>query len=202
MLVIGITGPSGAGKGALSDILSSFGMRVIDADNVYKNIIIPPSKCLDELVCNFGSQILNIDGSLDRKLLAKLVFGEENHDKLLLLNTITHKYVVQSIRETVEACRLQGEKACVIDAPLLIEAGLCSDCSVTIAVLADKAVRQERIVSRDGITIEAAMSRIGSQKDDEFYISNTDHTIYNDADIEALKSKVIKLLQDRKCDCL
>ena len=202
MFVIGITGPSGAGKGVLSNILSSLGMLVIDADNVYKDIIAPPSRCLDELVCTFGSEILNIDGSLDRKSLAKLVFGEENHDKLLLLNTITHKYVVQNIRETVEACRLHGEKACVIDAPLLIEAGLCSDCNVTIAVLADKAVRQERIVSRDGIPLEAAMSRINSQKDDEFYTSNTDHTIYNDADIETLKSKVIKILQDRKCDCL
>ena len=202
MFVIGITGPSGAGKGVISGILSSLGMRVIDADKVYSEVITPPSECLMELAREFGNEILNSDGALDRKALSKLVFGEENRERLLLLNKITHKYVVRRIRETADWYRVQGEKACVIDAPLLIEAGLCDDCDLTIAVLADKALRIERISRRDGITCEAAMARINSQKSDEFYSSNTDCVIYNDTDIETLKSNVKGLLKDRKCGCL
>ena len=199
MFVIGITGPSGAGKGALSNILSSLGMRIIDADVVYKEIITPSSDCLIELAAQFGAEILNSDGTLDRKTLAKLVFGEENREKLLLLNEITHKYVVHRIRETVEMYRSQGEKACVIDAPLLIEAGLCGDCDLTIAVLADKCIRQERISKRDHITPDEAMARINSQKDDSFYISHTDRVLHNNGDIDEMRTNAIKLLNDRKC---
>ena len=202
MFVIGVTGPSGAGKGVISGILSSLGMRVIDADKVYSEVITPPSECLVELAQEFGNDILNSDGALDRKALSKLVFGEENREKLLLLNSITHKYVVRIIRETVKEYRAQGEKACVIDAPLLVEAGLCTDCDMTISVLADKALRVERISDRDKITHEAALARVNSQRNDEFYSSNTDCVIYNNTDIEALKSQITRLLRERKCGCL
>ena len=199
MFVIGITGPSGAGKGALSNILSSLGMCIIDADLVYREIITPPSDCLIELTAKFGEEMLNGDGTLDRRTLAKLVFGEENRERLLLLNETTHKYVVQRIRETIEVYRSQGMKACVIDAPLLIEAGLCIDCDFTISVLADKSVRQERISKRDHITLDEAAARIGSQKDDSFYISHTDCVIHNNRDIDEMRAKAIKLLHERKC---
>lgn len=202
MLIIGITGPSGAGKGVLSNILSSLGMHVIDADMVYHDIITPPSPCIDELVCEFGSNILNSDGTLNRKSLSSLVFGEENKERLLLLNAITHKYVIQKIRDSVAMLTSQGEKHCVIDAPLLIEAGLCKDCDLTIAVLADKNTRLERISNRDGITVESAAMRIASQKPDEFYISNTDYAIYNNTEIEDMRCKIIELLRERKCDCI
>ena len=80
MFVIGITGPSGAGKGVISGILSSLGMRVIDADKVYSEVITPPSECLMELAQEFGNDILNRDGALDRKALSKL-FRHPNFSK-------------------------------------------------------------------------------------------------------------------------
>ena len=94
MTVIGLTGPSGSGKGKIAEILSEFGVRHIDADAVYHNILIPPSECLDELVEEFGYSILNAGGRLDRRALASVVFGESNRDKLERLNKITHKYVL------------------------------------------------------------------------------------------------------------
>ena len=88
MLIIGITGPSGSGKGAVSGYLYSKGFKVIDADVVYHDLITPPSPCIDELVSVFGKGILLDTGYIDRKALAKLVFGDENKEKLAILNKI------------------------------------------------------------------------------------------------------------------
>ena len=202
MFIMGITGPSGAGKGALADILSSLGMQIIDADHVYHEVITPPSDCLAELAQAFGDKILRADGTLDRKALASIVFGEKNRDKLLLLNKISHKYVAEKIKSEICDFKERGERLCVIDAPLLIEAGLCDICDLTVAVLANKKIRLERISKRDGITYDAAEARISSQKDDEFYISNTDFVIYNDSDVEKMRTEIVKILHERKCGCL
>ena len=104
MLIIGITGPSGAGKGAVSEYLNTkYGFKVIDADKVYHQIISSPSDCVDELVEHFGKAILNENGGIDRKALSSLVFGEKNKERLLLLNEITHKYVIREIDELISA---------------------------------------------------------------------------------------------------
>ena len=79
MFIIGVTGPSGAGKGAASEYMNTqYGYKVIDADRVYHDIISAPSDCVSELVENFGKSVLNEQGGIDRKALSKLVFGEEN----------------------------------------------------------------------------------------------------------------------------
>ncbi len=194
MTVIGVTGPSGAGKGVVSAVLASHGAFVIDCDMVYKAVVTPPSECLDELSAYFGKEILSADGTLDRGVLSELVFGDENKDELLTLNEITHKYVVMKTREKIIELSASDTKLCIIDAPLLIEAGLCEYCKLTISVLADRTVRARRISERDRISIDRAMLRIDSQKNDEFYIDNTNMVIYNDGDVEALTNKIEDLI--------
>ena len=159
MFKIGITGPSGAGKGAVSDYFRSKGVNVFDADAVYHKIITPPSACLDELVKNFGVAILNESGYLNRAALAKLVFGEENKTKLLLLNSITHKYVIDYIDNAISELNKNGVKICAVDAPLLIESGISDTCDLIISVLADKNLRIQRIMERDSIDFTAASRR-------------------------------------------
>ena len=196
MFVIGITGPSGAGKGAASGYLISKNVNVIDADVVYHSVISPPSDCLNELVSHFGRQILDGSGALNRRALARLVFGEENRERLDLLNKITHKYVVARIREQVKKYALAKVRASAIDAPLLIEAGLTDDCDLTVAVLADKEIRAERIARRDGIDMSLALSRINSQKPDEYYARGSDAVIYNNGTVDELYEALEKALAD------
>ena len=200
MLIIGITGPSGSGKGAVSGYLYSKGFKVIDADVVYHDLITPPSPCIDELVSVFGKGILLDTGYIDRKALAKLVFGDENKEKLAILNKITHKYVIDRINDTLSDYKGSGAAACVIDAPLLIEAGINKDCDLTISVLAQKETRVERIMARDGLDREAATHRINSQKPDDFYKGNTDEAIYNDGDLNSLFANVDYILQKRRIE--
>ena len=195
MITIGVTGPSGAGKGAVSGIMQSHGFNVIDADKVYHDVISPPSACLDELVAHVGAEILTPDGHLDRSVLSARVFSDS--EKLELLNGITHKYVVNKIRGITGCTCSIMPSACVIDAPLLIEAGLKGDCTFTIAVLADKNIRAQRISVRDGISHDKAMARINAQKDDDYYISQCDYVIYNDGNFAELRERVETILKNR-----
>ena len=188
MIIIGITGPSGAGKGAVSEILArKYGYKVIDADQVYHNIISVPSECVNELVLSFGADILNEVGGINRRSLSKKVFGEENKNKLLLLNKITHKYVISEIEKIISEHEISGAEVCVIDAPLLIEAGVDKICDRVIAVISDKDVRAERIAKRDGIDKEAALLRINSQKSDSFYTDACDFILSNDLHLKELE---------------
>ena len=151
MTVIGITGPSGAGKSAVSALLQTkYGFNVIDADRVYHSLVSAPSPCLDEIKKEFGDSVIDINGALDREALGQIVFGDGNSDKLLILNKITHKYVVDKIVCDIEYCKLENTN-CVVDAPLLLEAELDRVCDFTIAVLADEKTRAERIIARDSI---------------------------------------------------
>lgn len=198
MLIIGITGPSGAGKGAVSKYLNEkYGFKVIDADKVYHAIISAPSDCVSELAENFGNGILNENGGIDRKALSRLVFGDENRDKLLLLNKITHKYVILEIDRTVSKLSENGEEVCLIDAPLLIEAGVDKLCDHVIAVVADKSVRADRIAKRDGIDKDAALLRINSQKPDSFYSEKCDCLLQNDLGLGELGLSVDNFLRNR-----
>ena len=196
MLIIGITGPSGAGKGAVSEILAKkYAFKIIDADKVYHNIISAPSECVKELVASFGEDILNEFGGIDRRSLSKKVFGEENRSKLLLLNIITHKYVISEIEKIIFEYKSSGVAVCVIDAPLLIEAGVDKMCDHTVAVVSDKNIRAERIAKRDGIDKEAALLRINSQKPDSFYTDACDFILTNDLQIQELESLVDSCLR-------
>ena len=195
MVTIGITGPSGAGKGSVSQILQSYGFRILDADKIYHDIISPPSACLNELAMHFGKDILNCDGKLDRAVLSSIVFTDEN--KLELLNSITHKYVVERIRSIIGCTCSIMPAACVIDAPLLIEAGLKGDCTFTVAVLANKDIRAKRISLRDGISPEKAMARINAQKPDDFYMQECDYVINNNGTVSELFEIVNSILKQR-----
>ena len=200
MRIIGVTGPSGAGKGAVSGyMMATHGFKVIDADKVYHDIISAPTECVRELADNFGSGILCENGSIDRKALSKLVFGEENKEKLLLLNKITHKYVISEINKLLSNYADLGVEVCVIDAPLLIEAGIDKNCDLVFAVTADRETRATRIATRDGIDYESAVLRINSQKPDSFYSDACDFLLINDMQLNELGLLVDKYL---KCEGL
>ncbi len=197
MIIIGLTGPSGSGKGEVSKILSSYGFSVIDADSVYHDILMPPSDCLDELVRKFGRRILTAGNTLNRATLASLVFGKGNEENLEALNKITHKFVCRRIRNIEKSLNAAGCPVCVIDAPLLIESGLDADCDFVIAVLAEKNLRAARVSARDKISSDNALERINSQKPDEYYSENSEYTIYNNSDINALRAETENILHER-----
>lgn len=178
--IIGLTGPSGAGKGTISKLFKPYGIYSIDTDTVYHQLLVPPSPCLDELVQHFGKSILTSRGELDRRALADRVFASGNDGELKMLNHITHKYVLDRTRAMCSEFDAVNCPAVIVDAPLLFESGFDRECDFTISVLACKDTRRARIMIRDGITEDSANARLASQKPDDFYIERSDEIIYND----------------------
>ena len=196
MLTIGLTGPSGAGKGTVARLFARFGVPSIDTDAVYHELLLPPSACLDELVAAFGGKILTPDGNLNRPALAALVFAPEQADRLATLNRITHRHILDRVRTICCEYEAQGVAAVLIDAPVLFESGFDRECDRTLAVLADPSVRLSRIMARDGLSEAAALARMAAQPADDFYISRADVTIYDDTAPDDLIPTVRRLLLD------
>ena len=194
MLVIGLTGPTGAGKGAVATIFEGYGIPVINADRVYHELITPPSSCLQELVEIFGKEILLPDGSLNRRALASIVFSDPAARETL--NTVTHRYVMEEIKTRMERLRREGVPVAALDAPQLFEAGAHKACGAVVSVLAERQTRLERIVARDSITPEAAMRRILAQKSDEFFKTHSDYIIENNGNIDLLTPQVHRILAE------
>ncbi len=187
MIVIGVTGQSGAGKGSFCKALSSFDIPCLDTDVTARNVVRKGMPCLKELTDFFGKNILLEDGNLNRKKLGSIVFSDE---KLLSkLNCITHKYITAEVQEWLTVCRKKGCLAAAIDAPQLFESGEDTICDVTVAILSEKSYRLSRILARDSITAEYAKKRMDAQKSDEFFISRCDHIIYNNGKENELYQK-------------
>lgn len=197
MKILGLTGPSGAGKGAVCDIFKAFGIPSIDTDAVYHQLLEEGGSIKDELCAAFGQDILDENDKIDRKKLGAAVFGKENTPSLLhTLNTITHKYVMARTHCMMQAIRQNGSVAVIIDAPLLFEAGIDKECDAVIGVLADRDMRLSRITQRDHITAQAAQMRIDAQKSDNFYRSSCQYILENNNDYASLEAQIRLLLKE------
>lgn len=184
-MIIGLTGGSGTGKSSACEFFRQRNFLIIDSDKVSREVCSPGERCLEELIQSFGGVILDSDGSLKRHALGEIVFSDK--DKLKMLNKITHKYILERIRNIIEENR---HKDIVLDAPLLFETGLDDVCDVKLCILSSTDNRINRICARDGISREQALKRISSQHDDNYYISGCDYALYNDRGIEELNAEL------------
>lgn len=184
MTIIGITGQSGSGKGYLANEFAKLGYIHADADKIYHALLDESQALRQELIREFGNEIES-GGKIDRKVLGAKVFGKKNARKLLRLNKIAHKYVCKEYIKLIMEAKANGEKGIIIDAPLLIEAGLDKICDTCICVAASEDIRTERIMKRDRITEEQAKLRINSQKQLLFYSSKCEYIFLNDGSSDA-----------------
>lgn len=178
MKIVGITGPTGAGKTTALDALRELGAEVIDADQVYHGLLEEDKGLKKALRAAFGEQILDKVGRIDRKALAAAVYP----DRLEELNALTHPAVLSAIGKRVEQAREAGRPAVAIDAIALMESGLGEKCDEVVAVLAPLEVRVRRIMARDGIGEDYARRRALAQKDDNFFRAHADYVLENRED--------------------
>ena len=174
MIIIGLTGPTGAGKSSLTPVAEKLGFKVIDCDKTARQAVEKGTEGLVALVRTFGEDILLPDGSLNRKALAQKAFSTPQKTELL------NKTLLPFITELVlREC--DGDKV-LLDAPTLFESGLDAKCTATVGVLADRETRLARIKIRDNLSEVEALIRINAGKTDEFYKKNADYIIYNNGE--------------------
>ena len=186
--IIGLTGPTGAGKSSLKSIAEEKGYFVIDCDILARHAVEKDTDGLKAVVKAFGREILNPDKTLNRKELAKKAFSSTQNTELL------NKTIFPFIIDLVEKEMALKDKV-LLDAPTLFESGLDSICTKTVAVLADKDIRLSRIMLRDKLDENDALIRIKAGKDDNYYIEKADFVIYNNGDINELKSRFSRLCE-------
>lgn len=175
MKVIGITGPTGAGKTTALNTLRDLGAERLDADKLYHGLLKTSGEMKRALVDAFGADILDDRGEVDRKKLAGAVYPA----RLEELNTITHPFVAEEVDRLLRVAREAKCPAVAIDAIALIESGLARRCDVVVAVLAPLDARIRRIMARDGIDEAYARRRALAQKDDSFFRAHADYVLEN-----------------------
>lgn len=175
--IIGITGPTGAGKTTALQAIEQLGGSVIDCDAVYHELLESDKALQDKLENTFGS-LRDEHSKIDRKKLGAIVFGDPA--KLEQLNAIAQRATVDRVQSLVAELEQQGRALAAIDAISLLESGLRELCDATVAVLAPPEVRVARIMAREGISREYAWARVNAQKPEEFFSANCDHVLMND----------------------
>ncbi|MBQ9082077.1 MAG: dephospho-CoA kinase [Clostridia bacterium] len=191
--IIGLTGPTGAGKSEAARALAEAGCVVVDADRVSRLAVAEPD-CLAALAEAFGADILLPDGTLNRRELARRAFA--THEKERLLNAITHPRILKYMNTEIQTALDNGAQAVIVDAPLLFESGMDAACQVTAAVLAPAEVRLQRICARDHLSEADAKLRMKIQPPDDFYVGRASKIFYNDRTPEALRVQVTRWLGD------
>ena len=177
MTIIGITGPTGAGKTTALNELEKLGGAIIDCDAVYHKLLKSDVALQNELENAFGP-MKDKNGSFDRKKLGGVVFRDPV--ALEKLNAIVYPYIGRAVDALLEQARQEGKKA--VAGITLIESGLGAQCDATVAVLAPLEERIRRICLREGISEEYARARVGAQKQDAYFRANCDHILMNDCD--------------------
>ena len=193
ILVVGLTGQTGAGKSTVAEIFAERAFQVINADQVSRQVVAPGEPCLEKLVDCFGAGILNPDGSLDRKALAEIVFTDQ--EQLNLLNRTIHPFIIQEIQKQIQEHAVAGQSYILLDAPTLFESKADRLCSRIISVIADQEIRCERIMQRDHLTRQSALERINSQLEEDYFISHSDDILENNADQRELAEKSRELAE-------
>ncbi len=188
--VVGLTGMSGAGKTTVSDCFKAAGYFVINCDITARKATEIGSPMLCRLSEAFGNDIINADGSLNRRLLADKAFGDKERTERL--NSIMLPYIVELIKNEI---KMVNSDYILLDAPTLFQAGADSLCDKTVAVVADRSTCIKRIMKRDLITEEQALARLDSQYDADYFKNNCTYLIYNDGSISNLHSKAEKIIK-------
>lgn len=188
--IVGLTGGIGCGKTTVSNLFQAYGVPVIDADIVARQVVAPDSPCLNAITEHFGPDILLENGELNRSLLRQKVFSN-NEDKTWL-NNLLHPAIRQ--RLLTELAEVQSSYAILV-APLLLENGLEQYVQRVLVIDVPESVQIARTLTRDNTSEQQVKAIIAAQLPRQERLKRADDIIINDSSVADLASKVAALHQ-------
>ncbi|MBM7620548.1 dephospho-CoA kinase [Bacillus tianshenii] len=192
-MIIGLTGGIASGKSTVAAMLKEYGLPIVDADVVARQVVEVGEETYNKLVSVFGEEILQEDKSLDRVKLGKLIF--ENKEKRERLNSIMHPSIRNRMKEESREYQEKGHRTVVMDIPLLFESKLTHLVEKTLLVYVDEAVQLERLMKRNSLSKEDAMARITSQMPLREKVDLADEVIQNNGSLEETKEQLHDILK-------
>jgi dephospho-CoA kinase len=182
---IGLTGGIASGKTTVSDLFASRGVPVIDSDVIARDVVAPGQPALQAIVARFGPQVLQADGSLDRRQLRTRVFADPAARRDL--EAITHP----AIRAEMDRrSALAGGEYQILAIPLLVEGGGRGRVARVLVVDCPESLQLQRLMARDGTGEAQARAMIAAQASREARLAVADDVIVNDGDLERLRERV------------
>lgn len=193
---IGLTGGIGSGKSTAAGRFAELGALVIDADELAREVVEPGTDGLAAVVSEFGEQVLDGAGRLDRPALARVVFGDEAARGRL--NAILHPRIRSRASELIAAA--PPGTVVVQDVPLLVETGQAGGYDLVVVVEAPEELRVQRLARQRGMPAEEARARMASQATDGQRRAVADVVLINDGTADELRAKVDALWAGRIVD--
>lgn len=163
MRIIGLTGGIACGKSTISLTLRQLGAIIIDGDALSRALTQPGGLALPAIRAEFGGDVFHADGALDRRALGSLIFSSDERRRAL--DELMQPLLRTMIEREILRARESGAKICVLDMPLLYEAGLDTLCDTVWCASLDRETQLTRLMARDGFTRQEAENRLNSQMD-------------------------------------
>ena len=194
MLKVGLTGGLGSGKSTASKFFISLGAFILDADNAAKKLIESSKKVKNELIKEFGTDIMDANSNVDNKKLARIAFQDEDHQQRL--NYVVHPHIHNAIDKSFnEILDQNNHQLFIVDAALIYESGYDAHLDYVIVVTAQLKHRMERALNRNTLTREEILKRIEFQWPEQDKTSLADFVIHNDGTEAELNDQIVELFK-------
>tara|TARA_B110001454_G_scaffold9889_1_gene9282 strand:+ start:5446 stop:6039 length:594 start_codon:yes stop_codon:yes gene_type:complete len=194
MLKVGLTGGIGSGKSTARRYFESLGAFVLDADEEVKSLITSNETVQYELISEFGTDIIDVTGRVNKKKLARIAFQDEDHQQRL--NSVVHPYIFNLIDK--EFNRVFNDKkhgVFIVDAALIYETGFDAHLDYVIVVTAHLKNRMERALGRETLSREEILKRVGFQWPEEEKVNMADFVVHNDGTEAELQKNIESLIK-------
>jgi len=192
MLRVGLTGSIGVGKSFVASVFEELGAHVLDADQTAREVVMPGRPGLKAITDAFGEEILNADGTLDRKQLGALVFADEA--KRQQLNALLHPFIIARQDEILKEWEAKDPDGIgIVDAALMIESGGYRRFDKLIVVHCRPEVQLERLMLRDKLSLDEAQRRIDAQMPQEEKQKFADYLIDTSDGFDLTREQTIKV---------
>ena len=195
MLKVGLTGGIGSGKSTASSILAKLGSYIFDADAEAKKILDNNKEVQKNIIEEFGNDVLNHNGLIDKKKLAKVAFQDEDHQ--IILNSIIHPFVFKELDKQFTKIFNQNKYASfIVDGALILESGLDQHLDSVLLIASLLKYRIERALKRGNLSREDILRRTNLQWTDQQKAEMADYTIYNNGTEKELETKIKEFYEE------